>query len=109
MGMPHRGRLNVLCNLLHKPAGLLFGEMVQAVSEFHVGDVQYHQGESSTLSFPRQVRKHPFRAALCVLYGRRPCGCWRHTPWCIFDYMESQRDCVMLRRRSFEVRMLKNG
>ena len=57
MGMPHRGRLNVLCNLLHKPAGLLFGEMVQAVSEFHVGDVQYHQGECSTLSFPRQV--HP--------------------------------------------------
>lgn len=51
--MPHRGRLNVLCNLLEKPAGLVFGEMVQAISEFHVGDVQYHQGESATLSFPR--------------------------------------------------------
>jgi len=59
MGMPHRGRLNVLCNLLHKPAGLLFGEMLQAVSEFHVGDVQYHQGECSTLSFPRQVPLPP--------------------------------------------------
>ena len=55
MGMPHRGRLNLLCNLLHKPAGQLFGELLQAVSEFHIGDVQYHQGQASTLAFPRTV------------------------------------------------------
>ena len=55
MGMPHRGRLNLLCNLLHKPAGQLFGELLQAVSEFHIGDVQYHQGQASTLAFPRNV------------------------------------------------------
>ena len=55
VGMPHRGRLNLLCNLLKKPPGILFGEMVQAISEFHVGDVQYHMGESATLTFSRQV------------------------------------------------------
>lgn len=50
----------MLCNLLKKPAGLLFGEMGQSISEFHVGDVQYHQGESSTLDFPALVRSTPF-------------------------------------------------
>ena len=60
MGMPHRGRLNLLCNLLHKPAGQLFGELLQAVSEFHIGDVQYHQGQASTLAFPRTVSLNLF-------------------------------------------------
>ena len=55
IGMPHRGRLNVLCNILQKPAGLVFGELAQAISEFHVGDVQYHQGQSATLTLQIKV------------------------------------------------------
>ena len=55
LGMPHRGRLNVLCTLLGKPAGALFQEMDNAQSRFHVGDVKYHLGQTSLLSFPQQV------------------------------------------------------
>lgn len=58
IGMPHRGRLNVLCNLLQKPAGLLFSEMQQSISDFHVGDVQYHQGTSSHIFVEDLVSQH---------------------------------------------------
>lgn len=77
MGMPHRGRLNLLCNLLHKPAGLLFGELKQAVSEFHIGDVQYHQGQASTLTFPKQAR-HSCSASLVCLTSQWKLYCSIH-------------------------------
>ena len=51
VGMPHRGRLNVLCNIMRKPPGALYGEMEGAQSEFHVGDVKYHMGQSASLQF----------------------------------------------------------
>ncbi|KAK9809577.1 hypothetical protein WJX73_003787 [Symbiochloris irregularis] len=54
VGMPHRGRLNVLCTLLDKPPGALFAQMNNAQSQFHVGDVKYHLGQSGLLSFPTQ-------------------------------------------------------
>ena len=63
LGMPHRGRLNVLCTLLGKPAGALFQEMDNAQSRFHVGDVKYHLGQSALLSFPQQVRLRSHRPA----------------------------------------------
>ena len=79
IGMPHRGRLNVLCNLLQKPAGLLFSEMQQSISDFHVGDVQYHQGTSSEILvedlvrlflYSHAVRKtnffHPLAIVVCL-------------------------------------------
>ena len=52
MGMPHRGRLNVLCNILGKPAADLFAQF----EDFHPqatlgsGDVKYHLGYSSDVS-----------------------------------------------------------
>lgn len=46
IGMAHRGRLNVLHNLLGKPLGALCSEMEGHQSEFHVGDVKYHLGQS---------------------------------------------------------------
>jgi 2-oxoglutarate dehydrogenase E1 component len=53
--MSHRGRLNVLCNILAKCPGELYSEMEGEQSEFHVGDVKYHLGQMATLAFP-QVR-----------------------------------------------------
>ena len=55
LGMPHRGRLNVLCNILKKPPGALYGEMEGSQSEFHVGDVKYHLGQSASLEFAVEV------------------------------------------------------
>jgi 2-oxoglutarate dehydrogenase E1 component len=49
MGMAHRGRLNVLANLLQKPVGLIFREFED--SRAHTfqgsGDVKYHLGYSA--------------------------------------------------------------
>ena len=49
LGMPHRGRLNVLANTLDKPYGLIFGEFEGNVPESVAGDgdVKYHLGFSA--------------------------------------------------------------
>lgn len=48
VGMAHRGRLNVLVNVLGKKAGELFEEFGGKVDEsLAAGDVKYHQGFSS--------------------------------------------------------------
>jgi 2-oxoglutarate dehydrogenase E1 component len=51
IGMPHRGRLNVLANVLRKPLDIIFqefqGEPKYLNEEFHKsGDVKYHLGTS---------------------------------------------------------------
>ncbi|UOG90812.1 MAG: 2-oxoglutarate dehydrogenase E1 component [Candidatus Thiothrix sulfatifontis] len=50
IGMAHRGRLNVLTNVLCKPAGDLFGEFEGKVEETYTGDVKYHKGFSGNVS-----------------------------------------------------------
>ncbi|QEH36292.1 Multifunctional 2-oxoglutarate metabolism enzyme [Aquisphaera giovannonii] len=49
LGMPHRGRLNVLANILHKPYGLIFSEFEGNMPETVAGDgdVKYHLGFSA--------------------------------------------------------------
>lgn len=56
IGMPHRGRLNVLANVVHKPLSQIFAEF-QGVTPTedkqqdhmaHSGDVKYHLGTSFT-------------------------------------------------------------
>jgi 2-oxoglutarate dehydrogenase E1 component len=49
LGMPHRGRLNVLANILHKPYGLIFSEFEGNIPETvgGDGDVKYHLGFSA--------------------------------------------------------------
>ncbi len=49
MGMAHRGRLNVLVNILHKSPRQIFSEFEDRDPEVHGGgDVKYHLGHSNT-------------------------------------------------------------
>ena len=53
IGMAHRGRLNVLVNILGKKPGDLFDEFEgKRVAERGSGDVKYHQGFSSNVMTP---------------------------------------------------------
>ena len=54
IGMPHRGRLNVLANVMGKPFKAIFseffGKSVSSKKDFE-GDVKYHLGASSNREF----------------------------------------------------------
>lgn len=50
MGMAHRGRLNVLVNILGKNPADLFQEFEGNYTPIGAGDVKYHQGFSSNIS-----------------------------------------------------------
>ena len=54
IGMPHRGRLNVLANVLQKSYKRIFNEFageLDSKSEDSAGDVKYHLGASSNREF----------------------------------------------------------
>ncbi len=57
IGMAHRGRLNVLVNILGKPPKTLFdefeGKFEQPDDPAHTGDVKYHLGFSADVKTPR--------------------------------------------------------
>ena len=54
IGMPHRGRLNVLANMMQKPFKAIFkeffGERIKSGRDFE-GDVKYHLGASANREF----------------------------------------------------------
>jgi 2-oxoglutarate dehydrogenase E1 component len=55
IGMAHRGRLNVLTNVMGKAPSILFqefGEHVAGMDDKMTGDVKYHQGFSSDVQTP---------------------------------------------------------
>ncbi len=52
LGMAHRGRLNVLVNVVGKPPERLFLEFEEIFPEGYLGDVKYHLGYSSDLPTP---------------------------------------------------------
>ncbi|MCL2075316.1 MAG: 2-oxoglutarate dehydrogenase E1 component [Betaproteobacteria bacterium] len=53
IGMAHRGRLNVLVNILGKPPSMLFAEFEgRKASDLSDGDVKYHLGYSSNVGAP---------------------------------------------------------
>ena len=52
IGMPHRGRLNVLVNILGKNPSELFAEFEGRATYESSGDVKYHQGFSSNVMTP---------------------------------------------------------
>ena len=57
IGMAHRGRLNVLVNILGKPPKTLFdefeGKFEQPDDPAHTGDVKYHLGFSTDVKTPK--------------------------------------------------------
>ncbi|WP_432821340.1 2-oxoglutarate dehydrogenase E1 component [Trichloromonas sp.] len=60
LGMPHRGRLNVLTNLFNKPYATIFGEFEDNLEYAVVGegDVKYHKGFSTEIETPGGHRIH---------------------------------------------------
>ncbi|MEW6284446.1 MAG: thiamine pyrophosphate-dependent enzyme, partial [Candidatus Eremiobacterota bacterium] len=64
IGMAHRGRINVLANIMQKSAGQIFREFVDKDPGLHFGrgDVKYHQGYASTWTTSRGKR---IRLELC--------------------------------------------
>lgn len=54
LGMPHRGRLNVLANIMGKPFENIFAEFRDSDAFGFVGDgdVKYHKGHSADVSVP---------------------------------------------------------
>ena len=59
IGMPHRGRLNVLANILHKSYTEIFSEFEgkEYDDESLLGDVKYHLGYTSKFSTQKGNRK----------------------------------------------------
>jgi 2-oxoglutarate dehydrogenase E1 component len=61
MGMAHRGRLNVLANILHKPYAMIFDEFEDNIRPDPYGgdgDVKYHRGFSSDYSSASGAEVH---------------------------------------------------
>lgn len=61
IGMSHRGRLNVLANILNKSFGMIFGEFEDYLDpdlSEGVGDVKYHKGFSSNITTSQGLPVH---------------------------------------------------
>ncbi|MDX1540006.1 MAG: 2-oxoglutarate dehydrogenase E1 component [Geminicoccaceae bacterium] len=61
IGMPHRGRLNVLANVMGKPYAAIFSEFQGSAVQDEVlgsGDVKYHLGTSTDRVLPDGQRMH---------------------------------------------------
>ena len=61
IGMPHRGRLNVLANVMGKPYSAIFAEFQGGTVTDDVlgsGDVKYHLGTSSDRELPGDLHMH---------------------------------------------------
>ncbi|CAL5220687.1 g2736 [Coccomyxa viridis] len=64
LGMAHRGRLSMLSTLLNKPPGTLFAKMENGQSDYRVGDVTYHLGETATLTYSQGAQAHKIRVSI---------------------------------------------
>lgn len=64
LGMAHRGRLNVLCNIMGKSPGEIFREFAEMDSQAYSGsgDVKYHKGYSNDW---RTLSKKTVHISLC--------------------------------------------
>lgn len=58
LGMAHRGRLNMLCNILNKPYHDVFAEFEEGYAPLEgTGDVKYHKGFSSETFTTKKGKK----------------------------------------------------
>ena len=64
LGMAHRGRLNVLANILGKPPRMIFREFEDTDPDLYsgAGDVKYHLGYSTDVT---TASSHPIHLSLC--------------------------------------------
>ncbi len=64
LGMPHRGRLNILASVMEKPYRIIFAEFQGSIhlnaNDYGSGDVKYHLGASSD----RQFKDHHVHLSL---------------------------------------------
>ena len=61
MGMAHRGRLNVLTNILKKSVGTVFAEFEDSYDPTQTdgsGDVKYHKGYTAEIEAPNGKKLH---------------------------------------------------
>ena len=65
LGMPHRGRLNILANVMRKPMPLIFSEFAgthydvdESKDDGFSSDVKYHLGSSMDRTYPDGRRIH---------------------------------------------------
>ena len=62
MGMPHRGRLNMLVNIFQKSYEEVFSEFEDAIMPESIqgdGDVKYHQGQSADIVTKKKTQSPP--------------------------------------------------
>jgi 2-oxoglutarate dehydrogenase E1 component len=73
LGMPHRGRLNVLVNILNKPYGMIFAEFEENQPDTVAGDgdVKYHLGFSADHV---TTDKHTIHSRQSTLSSRAGCA-----------------------------------
>ncbi len=104
IGMAHRGRLNVLVNILGKMPADLFAEFEGKVaSELPGGDVKYHNGFSSDISTPggrficrslliHRISRSSIRwSKVRCAHGRNVVATLRATRCCRCSFMETRR------------------
>ena len=80
VGMAHRGRLNVLINVLGKTPDSLFQEFEGIYDSSRTGDVKYHLGYSSDISTHADAVTHvvlAFNPSHLEIIGPVVEGSWR--------------------------------
>ena len=83
IGMPHRGRLNVLANIVGKPYAKIFNEFegnIDPGTAQGSGDVKYHLGADGTFHAPDRQRDRGLAHREPVAPGGGRPGARRHRP-----------------------------
>ncbi|MEI8295019.1 MAG: 2-oxoglutarate dehydrogenase E1 component [Alphaproteobacteria bacterium] len=78
IGTAHRGRLNILANILHKPLPKIFAQFKGVVAStgdrYGSGDVKYHMGYSSDRAFAEHISEsHDFARTTSSFIGAHVC------------------------------------
>jgi 2-oxoglutarate dehydrogenase E1 component len=80
IGMPHRGRLNVLANVMRKPYRAIFAEFsgsTAAYDDYGSGDVKYHMGTSTDRIVRDRISRRSIRSCSARCARSRTCATTR--------------------------------